>query len=185
MSITIRKGTGTPTTNTAGFIGEIYEDTNTGNRYECTGMYKTTGAKSYGPDCDYIWEKVDMIEEKRLPGNIGAPSVGVVKVSYTEHYDEENDSTVYLNQKLEYGDVIIDKFLESNGYNMRVTQEEFDAFLSFVTSRPCVLCKEIVYDAPTSEYSNIYDVDTKYHITYGREFGSDIFNVVNPEGSFM
>ena len=99
MSITIRKGIGTPTTNTAGFIGEIYEDTNTGNRYECTGMYKTTGAKAYGPDYDYIWEKIDVIPEKFLPEGIGGGSGGAGGNSLFTELESDDTSFFKLGDK--------------------------------------------------------------------------------------
>lgn len=98
MSITIRKEHGAPTTNTVGFIGEIYEDINTGDRYECSGIYKTTGSKMYGADCDYHWEKIDMIEEKRLPSCIGS-------------WDELPGKPFYETTKVEY--VITDADLSS------------------------------------------------------------------------
>lgn len=88
MSITIKKGVGAPTTNTAGFIGEIYEDTNTGNRFECTGMYKTTGATAYGPDYDYIWEKIDVIPEKFLPEGMGGGASSWNDLKDKPFYDE-------------------------------------------------------------------------------------------------
>lgn len=74
MSINIRKESGAPTENTVGFIGEIYEDTNTGTRYECVGMYKISKSNGNGPDCEYVWDKIDMIEEKRIPGGSGGAS---------------------------------------------------------------------------------------------------------------
>ena len=106
MSITIRKEHGAPNTNTVGFVGEIYEDLNTGNRFKCTGIYKTTGSKMYGPDCDYHWEKIDMIEPERLPK---------IVTSYNDledkpFYAETKESVEYL-----FKDVVKDTY---DGYSM-------------------------------------------------------------------
>ena len=140
MSITIRKGVGTPTTNTAGFIGEIYEDTNTGNRFECTGMYKTTGAKAYGPDYDYIWEKIDMIEEKRIPGNIGSGSgSGIEDIVYSYEYDESDSIT---NQKLTYSNVVITEFLLADDMVVQITNDEYSDFYSFIKNNFCRFVKK-------------------------------------------
>lgn len=183
MSITIRKGAGTPTTNTAGFIGEIYEDTNTGNRYECTGMYKTTGAKSYGPDCDYIWEKVDMIEEKRIPGNSGGLGVMAVVFSYDEYVNEDGNYRG-INYKLEYGDVVITEFLEVDSYNIRITSEQYAAFVSFLRNNPCLMVKRINTTC-TDDYTELMATNGSYALRVGNNIDVNVFNIVNPDGDFI
>lgn len=51
------KGKGVPNQHTKGHIGDLYTDTNTGNRYLCTFSYS-----DYFVDEEYTWTYVDTTE---------------------------------------------------------------------------------------------------------------------------
>ena len=50
---TINKS-GVPTRKTKGAIGDIYIDSNTGDKYKCTFAYR-----DFGKDFDYEWKKIE------------------------------------------------------------------------------------------------------------------------------
>lgn len=51
---------GVPTRKTKGAIGDIYIDSNTGDKYKCTFAYR-----DFGKDFDYEWKKIESGENPK------------------------------------------------------------------------------------------------------------------------
>lgn len=63
------KGVGAPNRNTAGAIGDIYTDTETGYRYKCVFAYRTGDNGEFECDWKIIWSKtIEKVKKNSLYG---------------------------------------------------------------------------------------------------------------------
>lgn len=76
-------GTGRPSDRTEGNIGDIYIDSNSGNKYECCGIHKITTDKT---TCYYIWVRIN------TAGSGGSDSGGTISGNFVS-YGEPQDLT--------------------------------------------------------------------------------------------
>lgn len=96
-------GKGVPTRKTIGGLGDIYTDTNTGNRYECIFAYKVNDDSDF--DCQ--WKYIDNVEveKEKAPekeAETTEKEIEEVKEENVEPKEETAKESKNTNQRTNY-----------------------------------------------------------------------------------